>query len=51
MFLQLIKRHKARVKKLKKKFGLNEYHVFWMGFGEGLIIGAVVAFSLLQFFN
>ncbi len=48
MFAKLLIRHQKRVKRWKARFGLSEYEVFWMGFGEGLIIGGILIFFLLQ---
>ena len=39
MFMMLIRRHQAKIARWKAKFGLSDYQVFWMGFGEGLIVG------------
>ena len=50
IFRRLIKKHKNRVFTLQKKFGISEYQVFWMGFGEGILIGGGIAFVVLPYF-
>jgi len=48
MFSLLIKRHQAKIARWRARFGLSEYQVFWMGFGEGLLIGGFVVFFVLK---
>ena len=48
MFSLLIKRHQAKIARWRARFGLSEYQVFWMGFGEGLLIGGFLVFLLLK---
>jgi len=42
MFVMLIRRHQAKIGRWKVKLGLSDYQVFWMGFGEGLLIGVIL---------
>jgi len=48
MFSLLIKRHQAKVARWRAKFGLSEYQVFWMGFGEGLLVGGFLVFLIMK---
>ena len=50
MFTLLIRRHQVKVAKMKSKFGLSDYQVFWMGFGEGLLIGAFFGIGFAWFY-
>jgi len=51
MLSLLIKRHKAKVERWRARLGLSEYQVFWMGFGEGLLIGGVLVFFIVKLIN
>ena len=46
MLRLLIRRHKAKISNWKARFSLNDYQVFWMGFGEGLLIGGVLGIGI-----
>ncbi|MFL0792664.1 MAG: hypothetical protein AB8B70_05805 [Prochlorococcus sp.] len=39
--------HKSRVEWAQGKFGVSDYAVFWIGFGEGVLFGAVGIASVL----
>ena len=43
IYLMFIKKHQKRVKIWKKKFKINNYQLFWMGFGEGLLLGILIS--------
>ena len=51
MLSLMIKRHKAKVARWRARLGLSEYQVFWMGFGEGLLIGGVLVFFIVKLIN
>ncbi len=38
----LIRRHQKRIARWRARFELSDYQIFWMGFGEGLLIGAAI---------
>ena len=42
----LLKKHQKRVEIWKRKFKINNYHLFWMGFGEGILIGTLIGFII-----
>jgi len=46
MLTLLIRRHKAKLVRWKAKLGLTDYQFFWMGFGEGLLIGGVLGIGI-----
>tara|TARA_Y100001968_G_C18752578_1_gene434006 strand:+ start:285 stop:443 length:159 start_codon:yes stop_codon:yes gene_type:complete len=50
IFKRIISRHKNRVLRLQNNFGISDYLVFWMGFGEGALIGGVIVFIVLKRF-
>ena len=51
MFSLLIKRHQAKVARWRARLGLSEYQVFWMGFGEGVLIGGFLVFLVMRLIN
>ena len=50
MFKILFLRHKTKVTRWKAALGLSDYQVFWMGFGEGILIGCVLGFGFGWFY-
>ncbi len=43
--------HKSRVEWAKEKFSISNYGVFWVGFGEGVLLGAVGATAAMISMN
>ena len=43
----LILKHKLRLKIWQKKFKISNYKIFWMGFGEGLLIGFILSYLIV----
>ncbi len=50
MFITLIRRHQEKVARWKARLRLSDYQVFWMGFGEGLLIGGALGIGVAKFF-
>ena len=48
MINKFIKWHKEKTECVMEKFNLSYYSVMWIAFGEGLIIGIIIAFFLLR---
>jgi len=46
MFRQLIRRHQAKIARWKARMGLSDYQIFWLGFGEELLIGGVIGIGV-----
>ena len=38
--------HKTYIKRIRQRFGLSKYQMFWITFGKGLVIGYVLALLL-----
>ena len=36
--------HKTFIKRIRQRFGLSKYQMLWITFGNGLVIGYVLAF-------
>ena len=43
----LILKHKLRLKNWQRKFQISNYKVFWMGFGEGLVMGFILSYLIV----
>ena len=42
----LISKHKLRLKIWQKKLKISNYKIFWIGFGEGLVIGFILSYLI-----
>ncbi|HGY5532527.1 MAG TPA: hypothetical protein ACN46W_04465, partial [Prochlorococcus sp.] len=41
--------HKSRVEWAQQKFKVSDYGIFWVGFGEGVLLGALGVLAITIF--
>ena len=48
IFNKLIKWHFGLVDKVQRLTGLSNYHIIWIGFLEGLLIGILIGYFFIN---